>query len=70
MPVCQKPMRLTAFIDNPDVVEKILRHQKLWCGPTASANARPPPKSDHGSNEPDFRIEYDTMPDFETVITN
>jgi len=29
-PVCQKRMQVIAFIDNPDVVEKILRHLKLW----------------------------------------
>ncbi|MFM7102551.1 MAG: transposase, partial [Verrucomicrobiota bacterium] len=31
-PKCQKPMRLIAVIDQPEVVEKILRHLDLWCG--------------------------------------
>ena len=63
-------MRVVAFIDNPDVVEKILRHLKLWSGPAAFAPARPPPKSDRASIEPDIRIEYDPMPDYENVITD
>ena len=63
-------MRVIAFIDNPDMVGKILRHMNLWCGPAAFAPARPPPRSDPGSPEPDFRIEYDTMPDYENVITD
>ena len=34
-PVCQKQMRMIAFIDNPEVVEKILSHMKLWAWPKA-----------------------------------
>ena len=63
-------MRVIAFIDNQDVVEKILRHLNLWCGPAAFAPARPPPGSDRESTEPDFRIEFDPMPDYENVITD
>jgi len=69
-PVCQKQMRVIAFIDHPEVVEKILRHLKLWCGPAALAPARPPPGRGSESTEPNFRIEYDTMPDYENVITD
>ena len=47
-------MRVIAFIDNPDVVEKILRHLNHWCGPAAFAPACPPPKYDREPNEPDF----------------
>jgi hypothetical protein len=32
-PVCQKELRLIAVIEDPAVIEKILRHLKLWCGP-------------------------------------
>ena len=47
-------MRVIAFIDNPDLVEKILRHLNLWCGPAAFAPARPLPRYDREPNEPDF----------------
>lgn len=63
-------IEVIAFIDNPDVVEKILRHVKLWCGPATFAPARPPPRSDPELTEPNFRIDYDTMPDYENVITD
>ena len=69
-PVCQKQMRVIAFIDNPEVVEKILRHLNLWCGPAAFAPARPPPASDPESSEPEFHIGYDVMPEYENVITD
>lgn len=69
-PVCQKQMRVIAFIDNPEVVEKILRHLKIWCGPAAFAPARPPPASDPESSEPEFHIGYDVMPEYENVITD
>ena len=64
-------MRVIAFIDNPDVVEKILRHLNLWCGPAAFAPARPPPPaSGRESPEPEFNVGYDVMPDYENVITD
>ena len=39
-PVCQNPMRVLAVIDDPRVVEKILRHLGAWHDPPA----RPPPQ--------------------------
>ena len=63
-------MRLIAFIDHSDVVEKILRHLNLWCGPVSFAPARPTPASDLESTEPDLRIEFDPMPACENVITD
>ena len=54
-PVCQKQMRVIAFIDNPEVFKKILRRLNLWCGPAAFAPARPPPTSDLASRESDFQ---------------
>ena len=67
-PVCQNQMRVIAFIDHPEVVEKILRHLNLWCGPAAFAPARPPPNSGRENSEADFPVEWDPMPDYENVI--
>jgi hypothetical protein len=36
-------MRVVAIVDPPKVVEKILRHLNLWCGPATFARARPLP---------------------------
>ena len=69
-PVCQNQMRVIAFIDHSDVIEKILRHLNLWCGPAAFSPARPPPGSDLESSELDFRVEFEPMPDYENVITD
>jgi len=38
-PVCQKQMRVIAFIDHPDVVEKILGHLNRWGRPTGRPEA-------------------------------
>ena len=63
-------MRLIAVIDKPEVVEKILRHLNLWCGPATFAPARPPPTGDGAKPEQkvpsDF--DFDPMPDYENVI--
>ena len=42
-PECGKTMRFIALIEEPLVIEKILRHLNLWCGPAQFAPARPPP---------------------------
>ena len=42
-PECGKTMRFIALIEEPLVIEKILRHLNLWCGPAKFAPARPPP---------------------------
>ena len=42
--VCQNPMRVLAVIDDPRVVEKILRHLGAWHDPPA----RPPPQGVRG----------------------
>ena len=57
-PVCQKQMRVIAFIDHPEVVEKIIRHLKLWWGPAAFAPARPPPSpgSESISSDPSLCV--------------
>jgi len=61
-PACQKQIQVVGFTDHLDEAEKILRHMNLWCGPAAFAPARSPPSMAPESIEPDFRIEYDTMP--------
>ena len=63
-------MRVIAVIDNPSVIEKILRHLNLWCGPAKFAPARPPPSAEPPEPEPQFIIDSDPMPDYENVITD
>ncbi len=69
-PECHKTMRVIAVIDNPSVIEKILRHLNLWCGPAKFAPARPPPSADPPEPDPQFPIDSDPMPDYENVITD
>ena len=69
-PVCQKQMRLIAVIDDSKVIEKILRHLNLWCGPATFAPARPPPSTGQSEPEPQFIVDSDPMPDYENVITD
>ena len=47
-PKCGGGLRIIAFIDNPAVLEKILRHFKLWAPPE-----RPPPPRRSTTLEPD-----------------
>ena len=42
-PECRQGMRFIALIEDPPVIEGILRHLNLWCGPATFALARPPP---------------------------
>lgn len=71
-PACQKQMRPIAVNDGPPVVERILKHLNLWCGPAHFAAARPPPSADppEPEPEPDFPIDSDPLPDYENVITD
>jgi len=39
-PKCSGRLRILSFIDNPCVIEKILRHLKLWDLPDRSPQAR------------------------------
>jgi hypothetical protein len=52
------------------VVETILRHLHIWCGPATFAPARPPPPSGANLSESEFNIGFDIMPDYENVITD
>jgi hypothetical protein len=63
-------MRLIAVVDDPPVVERILRHLNLWCGPAHFAPARPPPSGDLPEPDPNFPIDSDPLPDYEPVITD
>jgi len=47
-PKCSGPLRIISFIENPAVIEKILRHLKLWDSPE-----RPPPPRVHTTLEMD-----------------
>ena len=72
-PKCQNEMRLIALIEEPLVIEKILRHLSLWCGPPQFAEARSPhgePVSNPQPIDGDFLIEEQIMPDYENVITD
>ena len=40
-PKCCRPLRIISFIDNPSIIEKILRHLKLWDLPERSPPLRP-----------------------------
>ena len=59
-----------AVIDDSNVIEKILRHLNLWCGPARFAPARPPPSTGQSEPEPQFFIDSEPMPDYENVITD
>jgi hypothetical protein len=66
-------MRLIALIEEPLVIEKILRQLSLWCGPPQFAEARSPlgdPVSNPKPIDGDFLIEAQIMPDYENVITD
>jgi hypothetical protein len=68
-PVCQNVMRVIALIDQPEVVEKILRHLDLWTGSAAESKARPPPTAHElWTYEP--CTDVDPMPDYENVLTD
>ena len=49
-PRCGGEMRIIAFLDRPEVIEKILRHLNLW----DSGTPRPPPPPEGPSLEPLF----------------
>jgi hypothetical protein len=65
-PVCQNPMRVLAVIDDPRVVEKILRHLGAWHDPPA----RPPPQGVRGPYTYEPCDDVDPTPDYENVLTD
>jgi hypothetical protein len=65
-PVCQSPMRVGAAIDDPRVVERILRHLGAWHDPPA----RRPPQGVRGPYTYESCDDVDPMPDYENVLTD
>jgi hypothetical protein len=69
-------MRVIAVIDDPRVVEKILRHLGAWHDPPACAEAsagrpaRPPPSAVPGPYTYEPCEDVDPMPDYENVLTD
>ena len=63
-PVCQNPMRVIAVIDDPRLVQKILRHLGAWHDPPARGS--PPGASGPHTHEPCDDV--DPMPDYENVL--
>jgi hypothetical protein len=50
-PKCSGKMKILSFIEDPEVIKKILKHLGLW-----DIKARPPPKAT--ATPPDFHIDY------------
>ena len=79
-PVCQSPMRVIAVIDDPRVVEKILRHLGACHDPPAGRlpavalgkAGRPAPlrKGRRGPYTHEPCADVDPMPDYENVLTD
>ena len=59
-------MRILAVIDDPRVVEKILRHLGAWHDPPARLS----PPGTAGPNTYEPCTDGDPMPDYENVITD
>ena len=55
-----------AVIDQPEVVQKILRHLGLWNGGSGWVSARPPPSE--WIREP--CADVDPRPDYENVLSD
>jgi hypothetical protein len=64
-PVCQNPMRVIAVIDDPRLMQKILRHLGAWHDPPARGS--PPGASGPYTYEPCDGV--DPRPDYENVLT-
>lgn len=75
-PVCQNPMRVIAIIDDPRVVEMILRHLGAWHDPPARRSLgpgrppRPPPQGAPGAYTYEPCDDVDPIPDYENVLTD
>ena len=65
-PVCQNPMRVIAIIDDPLVIERILRHLGAWHDPPAGL----PPPGASGPYTYEPCDDVDPMPDYENVLTD
>ncbi len=67
-PKCRSAMRVIAVIDDPRIVEKILRHLGAWSDPTAHPQARPPP-TNLGPCTYEPYDDVDSMPQCPTMKT-
>lgn len=52
---CFKKMKIISFIENEEVIKKILKHLGLW-----GVKARPPPRAN--VSQPDVHIDYSARP--------
>ena len=55
-PECSKAMKIVSFIEDEEIIEKILKHLGLW-----EKKARPPPKAAGPSKIPEYSIDYSTF---------
>ena len=62
----KSPMRVIAVVDDPRVVQKILRHLGAWHDPPP----RPPPPDGSGPYTYEPCEDVDPMPDYENVLTD
>jgi hypothetical protein len=46
-PRCSRPLKIVSLIDAPSIIERILRHLKLWDRPERSPPAPPPRTLDY-----------------------
>jgi hypothetical protein len=65
-PVCKNAMRVIAVIDDPRIVEKILRHLGAWHDPPP----RPPPEGILGPYTYEPCDDVDPAPDYENALTD
>ena len=54
-PTCQGKMKIISFIENPEIIKKILKHLGLW-----DLKARPPPRANALHKSCEQRIDYST----------
>jgi hypothetical protein len=52
-PKCQGKMRIIAFIEDPEIVKKIIKHLALW-----AQKATPPPKANAPPMAPECHFDY------------
>jgi hypothetical protein len=65
-PVCQNPMRVIAVIDEPRLIEKILRHLGAWHDPPP----KPLPQGVPGPYSYEPCDDVDPTPDYENALTD
>ena len=66
----QNRMRVIAVIEQAGVIEKILRHEGLWCGTVRVAPSRAQPNAKPAQREDSPYYASDPMPDYDNVFTD